>query len=76
LFRYFLSYKDDIEHKLGIKLEWVEANKASRIKARIKVANILDASNDEGSFSWLVSNIELFKKTFLPKFQSYLKENK
>jgi len=74
-FTYLNSFKDEIEKQIGQKLEWHEAKKASRIKAKYNIDRLFSEPSDEKSFEWFVNNIQIFKKVFTPYIKEYSKES-
>jgi len=64
LYRYLESKTKEIEKTLGVKLEWRDLEKASRIVLRYKNFDIEDESRYEEYFKWLLDNTEKFKKVF------------
>jgi hypothetical protein len=64
LFRYLKDKSAEIEKEIGQKLEWVEANKATRIKLRCDAPNVLSHENDKKYFEWLHKYTVMFQQVF------------
>lgn len=61
LFEELKSHQSEIENKIGGKLIWHQASKASRLKL-VKSANINDSGNWQDCFDWLIKMDLLFKE--------------
>jgi len=64
LFGFLRDNREAIEKALGLSLEWVDAAKASRIKASKEKCDILDENNYDEYFGWLYEMVVSFKKIF------------
>jgi len=64
LFRYLKDKSAEIEKEIGQKLEWVEANKTTRIKLRCDAPNVLSHENDKKYFEWLHKYTVMFQQVF------------
>jgi hypothetical protein len=74
LFSFLQDHRNEIEKKMNMKLEWIEASKACRIKASKADFEIQDASKTEDYFKWLYEEIVQFKQTFYPYFEEFKEE--
>jgi hypothetical protein len=72
LFKYLLDQRNEIEKELGDKIEWVDAEIASRLKMKKEVSNVFDVNQYDQYFTWLYEKTILFQKVF----GRYLKEYK
>lgn len=72
LFHYLSDRKNEIEQKLGEKLEWMEleGRKASRIKIQ-RTGDINNREHWNEQFDWLLNQGENFLKVFGPIIQKY-----
>jgi Domain of unknown function (DUF4268) len=71
LFNFFKDNFSDIEREIGQKPEWLEANKAARIKVRMETPDFLNQSKDNIYFDWLYKNIILFQQVFGKYIRQY-----
>ena len=77
LYNFLLSHKDEIESKVDKPLQWIEANKATRIYLQEnKFENIFDEQNQKETFDWFMNNIQLFIDTFSGYINKYKQTNK
>jgi len=71
LFAFLKSNKDEIEKSVGATLEWIDAAKASRIKAVKADFDIQNLERAEDYFKWLYEQTTMFKATFAPYFEKF-----
>lgn len=71
LFEYLKSNKEVIEQKLGTDLEWIEANKATRIVKRNSSLDPMVEVDREKCFDWYLVEIKLFDELFRQMIQEY-----
>lgn len=64
LFNFLRERKDEIEKKVGMAIEWVDAAVASRIKIKMEVPELFNQNYSEKHFAWLYENTILFQKVF------------
>lgn len=64
LFNFLRERKDEIEKKIGLTIEWVDASIASRIKVEMKVSELFKQEELEKYFIWLYEKTILFQKVF------------
>lgn len=73
LFTFLKNLAPDIEQELQTKIEWVDARKATRIKARFDAPDVLNTKNGDAYFEWLYKNTVLFRNTFNKYIEQYRK---
>lgn len=71
LYLYLKKHKTEIEKKLGKKIEWIEANVASRILLNKEVDSVFDKSYSEEYFLWLYEKVILFQNLFVKFIREY-----
>lgn len=71
LFSFLQERKDHIERALELKLEWVDANKASMIKTKAPADNLFNQEKQEEYFEWLLDKTLKFAKVFGKYIQEY-----
>lgn len=71
LFNFLQRDKSDIEKSLGVTLEWIDAAKASRIKATKSDFNLDQPERAEEYFRWLYEQVTKFKSVFTPRFEKF-----
>jgi len=64
LFAFLQNRKADVEKQIGQKIEWVDANVASRVKIRKEVTDVFDVAATEAHFKWLYEKMSLFQTVF------------
>lgn len=72
LFHFLKEKASEIEQRIGSKIEWVEASKATRIKIKENAPSILNETNGTKYLEWLYKNTVLFQQVF----SKYIKEFK
>ena len=73
LFHFLQERKESLEKEIGETLEWVDANVASRVKAKKKVEDIFNTAYLENNFKWLYEKTVLFQKVFGNKIKEFKK---
>jgi hypothetical protein len=71
LFYHLKERGTEIETALKVKLEWIEATKACRIKTTKANSSILDAKQADENFEWLGRMAVTFQKQFAGLIKAY-----
>jgi len=72
LFKFLQSHQSDIEKEINGKLDWVDAQVASRILLKKEVGDVFDPNQADQNYAWLYEKMLLFQKVF----GEYLREFK
>ncbi len=64
LFNFLRDRKDEIEKRIGLPIEWVDAAVASRIKIKKEVSELFNQGESKSYFNWLYEKTVLFQKVF------------
>lgn len=73
LFEFLQENREEIEQKLGVGLEWIAANKATRIAKRNNLLDPMDEKDREKCFDWYLSEIKSFDEIFRKMIKEYEK---
>lgn len=71
LFNYLYGMKAQLEIDLGVKLEWIEATKACRIKATRTNSPLEDGEENKSTFAWLLKMVTAFQNQFPGLIKSF-----
>jgi hypothetical protein len=74
LYSYLVKKTQEIEDTIESQLDWIDANKASRIKLSRLDSDISNKEFQEDYFEWLFNNMALFKKTFSKLIQNHKRQ--
>lgn len=72
LFHYLKGKQKEIESKLDVKLDWIEAKKACRIKASKDGFVISEQDNYKVYFEWLLGSVVRFQKQFSDEVKAFV----
>jgi hypothetical protein len=71
LFNYLIGKKDLLVSELECELNWIDAEKASRIVTFKGVKQIFDSPNQKEQFEWHFQKVVTFRKVFARHIQEY-----
>ncbi|MBU2492347.1 MAG: DUF4268 domain-containing protein [Bacteroidetes bacterium] len=71
LFNHLKKHKKEIEKKLGQKLEWKDANIASRILLKKQVRSVFDNASYEDYFQWFYDKTIIYTNLFGKLIKSF-----
>jgi hypothetical protein len=73
LFNFLREKREEIEKEIGEKIEWVDAQVASRIKINKEVSDVFNQNESENYYKWLYQKTVLFQRVFVKHIKQFKK---